>query len=54
MPQQEPGCVFIEAETCGDGIKIWLLSQVSWVKVVSPEKFAKDMKEEIDKMPAMY
>lgn len=37
----------IEAETYGDGIKMWLLSQGSWVKVVAPEEFVKEMKREI-------
>ena len=33
----------IEAETYGDGIKMWLLSQGSWVKVVAPDVFAKEI-----------
>ena len=44
----------IEAETYGDGIKMWLLSQRSWVKVVSPESFVEDMKKEISTMLALY
>lgn len=44
----------IEAETYGDGIKMWLLSQRSWVKVVSPESFVEDMKKEISAMLALY
>lgn len=35
----------IEAETYGDGIKMWLLSQGSWVKVVSPNDFVEEMKK---------
>lgn len=44
----------IEAETYGDGIKMWLLSQRSWVKVVYPEALVEDMKKEIATMLAMY
>lgn len=34
----------IEAETYGDGIKMWLLSQGRWVKVVSPADFVEEIK----------
>ena len=44
----------IEAETYGDGIKMWLLSQGSWVKVVSPDEFVSEMKAEIEKMLKRY
>ena len=44
----------IEAETYGDGIKMWLLSQGSWVKVVSPDEFVSEMKAEIEKMLKSY
>lgn len=44
----------IEAETYGDGIKIWLLSQGAWVKVVSPSDFVDEMKMEIQKLKTLY
>ena len=44
----------IEAETYGDGIKLWLLSQGAWVKVVSPAEFAEEIKNEIDAMAEHY
>lgn len=44
----------IEAEVYGDGIKMWLLSQGSWVKVVAPSDFVEEMKEEIKKMLKKY
>ena len=44
----------IEAETYGDGIKMWLLSQGSWVKVVAPEEFVGEIREEINKMVTTY
>lgn len=44
----------VEAETYGDGIKMWLLSQGSWVKVISPAEFVDEMKNEIEKMRAAY
>jgi len=40
----------IEAEVYGDGIKMWLLSQGSWVKVVAPKDFVEEMKKEIELM----
>ena len=44
----------IEAETYGDGIKMWLLSQGSWIKVISPQEFVSDIKNEIDRMNNLY
>lgn len=44
----------IEAETYGDGIKMWLLSQGAWVKVVAPQEFVEDIKGEIEKMKIFY
>ena len=44
----------IEAETYGDGIKMWLLSQGSWVKVVAPEDFKAEMLDEIKKIKNLY
>jgi predicted DNA-binding transcriptional regulator YafY len=44
----------IEAETYGDGIKMWLLSQGSWVKVVSPNKLVESIKEELQHILSKY
>lgn len=44
----------IEAEVYGDGIKMWLLSQGTWVKVVSPPDFVEDMRETISRMSQCY
>lgn len=44
----------IEAEVYGDGIKMWLLSQGTWVKVVAPADFVDEIKMEIDSMNLMY
>lgn len=44
----------LEAEAYGDGIKMWLLSQGSWVKVTEPEEFVEEMKVEIRKMMKSY
>lgn len=44
----------IEANVYGDGIKMFLLSQGSWVKVLEPESFVCEMKEEIAKMEKQY
>lgn len=44
----------IEAEVYGNGIKMWLLSQGAWVKVVSPPEFVNEIKKDIEKMHARY
>jgi predicted DNA-binding transcriptional regulator YafY len=44
----------LEAEVYGDGIKIYLLSQGSWVKVLAPQEFADEIKAEIEKMRKYY
>ena len=33
---------------------MFLLSQGAWVKVLGPDEFVLEMKEEIDKMRALY
>ena len=48
------GKYLIEAEVYGDGIKMWLLSQGSWVKVLAPEEFAEAIKNEVEKTRKMY
>ena len=44
----------IEAETYGDGIKMWLLSQGSWAKVIAPPEFISEISAEIDAMARNY
>lgn len=44
----------IEAEVYGNGIKMWLLSQGAWVKVLAPADFVSEIKEEIKKMQLAY
>jgi predicted DNA-binding transcriptional regulator YafY len=44
----------IEAEVYGDGIKMFLLSQGSWVKVISPKSLVEDIKEEANKILYKY
>ena len=49
------GSNLLEAEEVyGDGIKMWLLSQGAWVKVVGPEEFVGEMREEIEKIKSYY
>ena len=48
------GKSIIEAEVYGNGIKMFLLSQGSWVKVISPNEFVDEMKAEIKKMQSLY
>lgn len=52
--ERTDGKYLVEAEVYGDGIKMWLLSQGSWVKVVAPEEFVAEMKDEIEKMRRNY
>lgn len=44
----------IEAEVFGNGIKMYLLSQGSWVKVLAPEKLVEEMRDEVNKMVENY
>ena len=44
----------IEAETYGDGIKMWLMSQGSWVKVTAPQDFVDEIRLELQKMEQAY
>lgn len=44
----------IEAEVYGDGIRMWLLSQGTWIKVLSPNEFVEEMKAEIKKLSDIY
>lgn len=44
----------IEAEVYGNGIKMWLLSQGTWVKVTAPQDFVEEIKQEIEKLSEIY
>ncbi|MBE7065904.1 MAG: WYL domain-containing protein [Ruminococcaceae bacterium] len=44
----------IEAETYGDGIKMWLLSQGEWVKVIYPEELVTNIRQELKTMLDLY
>lgn len=44
----------IEAETYGDGIKMWLLSQGDWIKVIAPCEFVEDFYNTIQRMCQKY
>lgn len=44
----------IEAEVYGDGIKMWLLSQGTWVKVISPTEFVDEIKMEVEAIAKYY
>lgn len=48
------GKYVLEAEVYGDGIKMYLLSQGSWVKVIAPKEFADEMRCEVAKMMDLY
>ena len=51
---RDGGKYLIEAEVYGDGIKMWLLSQGAWVKVVAPQEFVEEVKNEIKNMMLRY
>lgn len=44
----------IEAEVYGDGIKMWLLSQGTWVKVIAPIELVENIKNELSMMSSNY
>ena len=44
----------IEAETYGDGIKMWLLSQGAWVKVIAPEELVEEIRTTINEVCGLY
>ena len=48
------GISVIEAEVYGDGIKMFLLSQGSWVKVLAPQELVDEISDEIQKMYRFY
>ena len=50
----ENGKYTISANVYGDGIKMFLLSQGAWVKVLEPEAFVQEMKAEITAMGNNY
>lgn len=52
--ERQNGKYIVEAEVYGSGIKMFLLSQGSWVKILYPESFKEEMISEIDKMKENY
>ena len=48
------GSYLLEAKVYGDGIKMWLLSQGSWIKVISPDEFVEEMRSEVQKLMEFY
>lgn len=52
--KQENNKYTIRAMVYGDGIKMFLLSQGAWVKVLEPQSFVQEMKEEICAMKNNY
>ncbi len=44
----------MEAEIYGEGIKMFLLSQGHWVKILKPEHYAEEMAGEIEMMYNNY
>lgn len=48
------GKSIIEAEVFGNGIKMFLLSQGAWVKVLAPDDFVEEIKKEISAMQSNY
>jgi hypothetical protein len=44
----------LEAEVYGDGIRMFLLSQGAWVKVVAPEEFVREMGDAARAVAGLY
>ena len=51
---EEAGKYFIQAEVFGEGSKMWFLSQGDKVKIISPDKFAEEIQNEISAMQLIY
>lgn len=52
--ERSGGKYTLEAEVYGDGIKMWLLSQGSWVKVTAPDEFVEEMRKESTILYKLY
>ena len=52
--RQNSGHYLIEAEVYGDGIRMWLLSQGSWARVIAPEEFVEEIRLELARMQKLY
>ena len=52
--ERSGGKYTLEAEVYGDGIKMWILSQGSRIKVIAPLEFVRELKEEILTMSNFY
>lgn len=50
----EGNTYILEAEVYGDGIKMFLLSQGSWVRVTAPQEFVDEMRAEAKKIVQKY
>lgn len=48
------GKSILEAEVYGDGIKMFLLSQGSWVRVLAPQELIDELHSEIEIMKSLY
>ena len=51
---KQEGGYLIEATVYGDGIKMYLLSQGAWVKVLSPQPFVEEMRRELQALGRHY
>ena len=51
---EKEGVCSIEAEVFGTGVKMWLLSQGSKVKVTAPETLVQEIKQEIERRNNQY
>ena len=52
--ERKDGKYILDAEIFGDGIKMFLLSQGSWIEVIEPQEFREEISEEINKMQSYY
>ena len=51
---EKEGVCSIEAEVFGTGVKMWLLSQGSKIRVTAPETLVQEIKPEIERMNNQY
>lgn len=52
--KEDDGSYTISSEVFGTGIKMWLLSQGKWIKVLEPKQLVADIKQEIEDLQSIY
>lgn len=54
VTEERDGSYIVSSEVFGAGIKMWLLSQGKWIKVLEPKQLVMDMKQECADLQSIY